>query len=127
MDTECVLRELPVLQLVLPRKHPNIFFFYLATSSTTRTGHVTSVKPLLCRKTCQARSQLTDGQHVRAAACPLRHCTAPSPPSRQEDGAQAQGVLGQAAAETRLENLAPAAASTELAPSEGQEGERSAS
>ena len=47
-DTQRVLREPPVLQPVLPRKHPNIFFISLASSSKMLTGNVTSVKPLLC-------------------------------------------------------------------------------
>lgn len=55
-----------MLQLVLPRKHRNIFFFYVAASSMTRTGDVTSVKPLLCCKMCRPRSQLTNGQRIRA-------------------------------------------------------------
>lgn len=101
-----------MLQVVLPRRHHNVIFFYLAISSMMLTGNVTSVKPLLCCKMCQARSQLTDGQHIHAVACPPCHCTAPSPLSQQENQAKARDVLGQTAAETCLENLAPAAAST---------------
>lgn len=56
MDTEHGLQSCLCCSLSFPRQHRNIF--YLATSSLTRAGSVTPLKPLLCWKRHWAPSWL---------------------------------------------------------------------
>lgn len=83
--------------LVLPRKHCNITFFYLSTFSIKVT-----LWNLYFAVKC--------ARLVPCHTCPLQHCTAPSPPSRQQNQAKTWDVHGQTAVEMPPGNLAPAAA-----------------
>lgn len=109
------------MQPILPRKHRDIFF-YLATSSVVLASNVTALTPLLCCRTCRAPSQLTGGQHGRAAARPLQRGAAPPPSSRQGIQVQAWDVHGQTAAETPLKTSPQQP--LPLPRNEGRDGER---